>query len=453
MPPPIPVEQLISLLKLLEPDKLLLNRSETGLDKELHAELAEQLIDCFDPERRLATLEYLLLSMHTGYQVDAHRYLSEIFLPFCGARHRLRPQIKRITAAIGDTEDLVEGNDDDAAHCATNIYRPLVADVLDPYLTLLVATYQLIEGEFVDFNDANFGQAERQKAGYIRARIKQTGGPADLLDGYDPVVRNALSHSGTDGVIYEAGAVIFRDIRRGRPHEVKTVRWPHQSLQLHIVALLELVMSIDVACEVFGIDKMDNLTSEEMMPFVAARALDPEQRRLIAAHSESRLASVRDDERLSLEQRRARLGGCLFEQFKAREMVCLGLRYGDEETDLEVRVVFAAATTPEKNEDVACQTMPLLRYLTLARSVFGRLAERVIAEVEVDSVIALVVEVPVESLDQYNRGEAGLTDLLGDARIETVTGRIGISVDPAWLAEMEAKWIGPPLPRRGRFRA
>jgi hypothetical protein len=50
-----------------------------------------------------------------------------------------------------------------------NLYRSIVADLIDPYLTLPLACYQFIEGEFISIQDANVGLGERNKAEYTYA--------------------------------------------------------------------------------------------------------------------------------------------------------------------------------------------------------------------------------------------------------------------------------------------
>ena len=98
-----------------------------------------------------------------------------------------------------------------AAHRAIKIYRSLVADVLDPYLTLLVASYLFIDDGFVSMVDTDYSLSDRDKAQCVQARTRERGGPAS----YDATVRNAITHVDTSGVTCEDNSVLFRSIRRG----------------------------------------------------------------------------------------------------------------------------------------------------------------------------------------------------------------------------------------------
>lgn len=293
------VPEFLSILERMNPESLLLVRDETGLSEELLAELFRKVSFTVDPERRLAHLEYLLLLMHEARQKDPLRFLREVFLPFTGIQRRLKDQIARIIEEIRASDRFEEGSVEDAAHQANKVYRPLVADVLDPYLTLLIASYQFIEGRFTDIKTANFGFGERQKAEWIEARIREKGGPADLLDGYDPVVRNALSHSGSDSVVYRDGYVVFRSIRRPE-QRVEIRRWTNDDLYRRGTALIDFAMSVDAACDVFGIDNMDLLIDDAMVPDFLSNAAGREERLAFSRATDARLERVRSDKSISI---------------------------------------------------------------------------------------------------------------------------------------------------------
>lgn len=138
--------EILSIVERLHPDRLLLLRSETGLDDEALKLLCERLAKCADPRCRLATIEYLLLIMHEARAIDAVRYLGSVFLPWIGIQKRIRPQMRRIAEEFERMGEFEAYSTEDAAHSATKIYRPLVADVFDPYMTLFVATYQFKDG-------------------------------------------------------------------------------------------------------------------------------------------------------------------------------------------------------------------------------------------------------------------------------------------------------------------
>lgn len=78
------------------------------------------------------------------------------------------------------------------------------------------------------------------------------------------MVRNALSHMGSSGVVYETSSVLFRNIKRQNPPVVETRRWSLDELHLNVLKLLEVCMAIDAAVEIFGIDCGEILSGQEM---------------------------------------------------------------------------------------------------------------------------------------------------------------------------------------------
>ena len=68
--------EVLSILERLYPDSLLLVRDETGLDEETQQALWRKVAFSYDPPRRLATVEYLLLVMHRACEQDRAAYLT-----------------------------------------------------------------------------------------------------------------------------------------------------------------------------------------------------------------------------------------------------------------------------------------------------------------------------------------------------------------------------------------
>jgi hypothetical protein len=250
-------ESLAVALGRLAPARLLFVRRDLAqLDPQLHAELVKLLARSSDPGKRADNVEYVLLLMHQARELDSQRYLREVFLPWGAMRRRTDLHRARLGQEFGRLDQFEANSDEDVLH-AVNLYRSIVSDLFDPYLTLLVASYQFIEGTFSDISTANLEAGERNKVEYLTKRIRDHGGPQTLLEGYDPVVRNALSHTGSDGLVFERGAVLFRNIKRQSPVAVETVRWRHDELQLRVIALVEFLWSLDASAQVFGIDCSD----------------------------------------------------------------------------------------------------------------------------------------------------------------------------------------------------
>jgi hypothetical protein len=447
-PPTRDLAEALSAIERLNPESLLLKRARTGLGHDDLLALWHKVASSPDPKRRLAAVEYLLLTMHQASQLDPVRYMKEVFLPFAGMQRRLRPQVMRIVDDIARTEEHEAYSNEDAAHVATKVYRPLVADVFDPYMTLLVATYSFIDGTFKDLDTSNLALSERDKAALVQARIRKAGGPEDLLAGYDPVVRNALSHAGSDGVAYEPGAIVFRNVRRGPTPSIEARRWSHDDLHLHVIALIELFRSIDAAIEVFGIDNVEAVEQREVLDQFVLHALDREQRRELSASLTARLEELRTMATVPLEERLDLLAKILFLQCGERAMPCASVAFNQQERTCFVAVPISAR--PVTDDDIRKEVLPLIRYLILGRSVFGTLFDRFVADARVGNATVLKVALPAGPLDEYIDEQAGLVDLVGDAAIWIDDVPIRLVVDRVALQAAEDVTPGLRLPRRSR---
>jgi len=440
--------EILSILERLHPDSLLLVRGETGLDGETQKALWRKVALSYDPARRLAIVEYLLLIMHQACGQDRAGYLTKIFLPWIGIKRRLHDQVVRITDDISRTNEIEAYSADDAAHIATKVYRPLVSDVFDPYMTLLVATYAFIEGSFVDIETSNLGAQERSKAEVVESRIKQSGGPANLLDGYDPVVRNALSHTGSEGALYEPGSILFRNIKRGPSPVVESRRWSHDDLHSHVIALIELIMSIDAAVEIFGIDSVESMSEREVADRFVYHALDRDERLALSATLGDKLRQLQTIDTVPLAERLDLLGKILFLQCAERAIPCTSVGFNNE--DRTCFVIVPIDAKPVSEDEIREVVPPLIRYLILARSVFGELFDRFVVDGRVDGTSVIKVALPAPPLDEYIVEKAGLVDLISDAQIWLDGAQIAIVLDFEALAASEDQKPGPRLPRRGR---
>jgi hypothetical protein len=444
----IGADDFLSILQRLHPDSLLLVRGETGLDEQSKQDLWRKITFSYDPPRRLATVEFLLLIMHRACEQDRTAYLKNVFLPWVGIKRRLHDQVTRIVTDIARTSEFQAYSEGDAAHIAQKVYRPLVSDIFDPYLTLLVATYEFTEGSFVDIETSNLGALERGKAEFIASRIRQSGGPANLLDGYDPVVRNALAHAGSEGVLYEPGSILFRSIKRGPTPALESRRWTHEELHKHVIALIELIMSIDAAVEIFAIDSMDDLGRRGVADQFVFHALDRDERKALGEKLGSKLKQLQAMDNVPLSSRLELLGKILFLQCAERDFPCSGVAFNQEHETCFILV--PVLTKPESDEHVRAQLIPLIRYTILGRSVFGDLFGRYVVDGQMNGASVIKVALPASALDEYIEENAGLVDLLGDAEIWIDGTQKRLAIDFAALAAAEDQTLGPRLPRRGR---
>lgn len=183
--------------KLTEGDQTTLMEIQEQIDK-----------SSVTPDRTKDYISELLDLIHRGLAVDNRKYIDNIFFDFYVIRANTESHLKRIYKQLTEIGNYEENSREEQTHLV-NLYRNIVADAFDPYLTLIVATLEFIDGKFVSIQQANLGHGERSKYEYSFSKLK----PTKLFDGYNPVARNAISHTGTDGILYEPGQVVFRNIK------------------------------------------------------------------------------------------------------------------------------------------------------------------------------------------------------------------------------------------------
>ncbi|MCX7588796.1 hypothetical protein [Phenylobacterium sp. 58.2.17] len=446
---PYTVDELERIVERIDPSRLLFVRPETELDDEARTALALLLVKSVEPRQRLANVEYLLLLMHQARAVDSAGYLQRVFLPWVALRRRSEAHRKRIAEEFSRLSGFEAYSDADAAHIAIHIYRPLVSDQLDPYLTLLVASYEFIAGSFVDIETTNVAMGERNKIEFLEARIRQGGGPANLLSGYEPVVRNAVSHAGSDGLVFEPGHVIFRDIKRQVPPVIQTRRWSHDELHWRVLRLLEFLLSVDAATNVFGFDCLELLRGDyQTSALMDAIALTSKQRRELRSRADDALDRIRTADDRPIEERVDILGKILFRECALREIPCQGVSFN---WDHKVALVQVPAGPPlGDDDDVLARISALVRYAVLAEGVFGSMFGRFVVREMNGASQGLLVDLTHQSLQDYADERAGLIDLICEAKIFDRATPIELSIDEAALVAAEDARLGPAFPRRGR---
>lgn len=446
---PYTVAELEALLRRLDPAKLCFERSASDFDEEARTELGRLLITSADPRRRLANVEYLLLLMHQAMTVGRTAYLQTVFLPWVGLQQRTLRHRRRIGREFGRLAEMDAYSDDDAEHIAQHIYRPLVAEILDPYLTLLVASYEFASGDFIDIQTTNLTAGERNKVEFLEARIRRDGGPADLLSGYDPIVRNALSHPGSDGLIFEPGAVVFRNVKRQSPPLVTRRRWTHDELHHRVLQLLEFLISVDAAVNVFGFDCTPLMANDvETSAIMMTVALTASQRAEVRARREAVLERIRTDEAQTIEARRDTLARLFFRECGLRAMPCASVGFNFDRKALLVTV--PPSPPAESDDDLLGSVSGLIRYAVIAQAIFGAMFDLVVVHPPEDDPVGLSVALPRSNLEDYSAEKAGLVDLLQEAKIDDRNGPIRIEFDAASLEADEDQRLGMRFPRRGR---
>ncbi|WP_025144867.1 hypothetical protein [Pedobacter jeongneungensis] len=147
-----------------------------------------------DPVNGASMINDLLQLFHSCYDMDRTMFLTEIFY-----------ENQRVLRNTYDHRDLILEDVDrllkDAAKPkdkrwqirVINVYRSIVAELYDPALAIIVACLKMREGNFTSFTNANLSMSESQKWDFAKSKLQK---PA-IFAGYQPLIRNAVSHAGT----------------------------------------------------------------------------------------------------------------------------------------------------------------------------------------------------------------------------------------------------------------
>lgn len=401
---------------------------------------------------RLNTVQLLLCVMHEARERDQPRFLKEIFLPWHELRLKTRSHLERIAEELGRIVEFESGSIKEAAHAA-NVYRNIVSDLFDPYLTLVVASFQFKEGKFTSLEDADLGQGERNKFEYLVSRVNQIyQEQPGFLSGYDPLVRNAISHSGAWGVTYGADRVVFKNIKRGTPAVVETVTWSFDELQGRVIQLLECIQSIEVAVEVFGLDCTEAVRADfdTYCQFVL-HVVPPDRKAELRERHGRLVVKIRDSETAPLAEKREALSQALFYNCGIRGMECRGVRFSSSDSAIMVEVPSAAIDINE-DQQIRERVLELPRYAILARSVFGEMYDpvHVVETDETRTKHQLAVRISGKDLDEYIEERAGLVDLVNDSKWSLGGRSLGIQVDFPLVEQAEQASPKEPFPRKPR---
>lgn len=443
--------ELEAVLNALIPSGLLYSRKDLDdLDGAQRKELFHDVYGPGDLDLRLANLYLVLPLLHKARSKDERKFLLQVFLPWVGMRRRLGVNRNRIQDEFAKTGSFKPGTPDEYAHLV-NIYRSIVADLIDPYLTLLVACYQFVEGSFTDFEAANFGQGERNKDEYLSSRIRSDDPQNRLLAGYSPLVRNAVSHSGSHGVTYQTGKVLFRNIKRGATPTVEAVEWTEDELLNNTTRLYECILSIDAAVGVFGLDISELLGNDwELLSQALHYATSREGQAEMHGAVEARMDQIRTSGEISLEDKLKALLYVFQSNCARRKMPLEGIKYSSDRRVLRAEVP-VVSLDDTRDEQIGDRVAELSRYAILAEAVYGQMADiYVIAETQENGQEQVIASFKRDLLHAYGAHRAGLLDLIHEAMIRVNGNLVSMSVDFEELSRHERESLGETFPRRDR---
>lgn len=421
-------------------EKQNLTDNELEFIKAIDQRIRSKFHDVAITERLISEILDLI---HQAYQIDKIQFVNEIFFEFYILREKTVVNLKRIYFELSNLKNF-ESNSISESNHLINIYRNLVSDLFDPYISLLKASLQFSEGNFISFLDSNLGQGERNKYEFCLARMK----PTTIFEGYDPIVRNAISHTGSDSIRITESEIIFRNIKRGNPPIVTSVKWTNEILQKKIYDLLNFVHSIDSSLEIFGFDITETIkSSKDLNLKFLDQILETKDRLALQSSFDDIIEKIVNKQDFNLQQKLDALTTFYFLESKKRDLAVNRNLFNSEKKIVMIEI-------PKSEYDQSNEEQILSRFLEMLR--FGILAEpcyrnwaKMIAVVEVDEdkneYCKLIGE--VDNFRDYNFENAGIVDLVNDLNYYFKGTKSEIIVDFTKIQELENNNLGRLFPR------
>lgn len=407
-------------------------------------------------EKRIHNLHYVLDLLHEARKKDEDEFVRNVFLPWTAIEKKTSSHASQVYCELFEAVTEKEGQE--KINTVVRVYRGLVSDLFDPYLTLIVACYQFLEEDYSGIQEANLGMGEFNKAEYALSRARDESLGLKMFEDYDRIVRNAVSHAGSDGVNYEEDAVLFKSIKRGKSPKVETTRWSHDELSDRTFGLLECIRSIDIAANVFGVDCLDLITGNfESTSAFANYALDKSQRSELRSLYHREIDHIRERSDLTEEKKFSQLGDILKENLQLRDMPFEHIYVPEDMQDpggsdvlfIDVPVETAGHRTEKQ---LRKKILHFPRYAVVARSIFHDMFNHYYVRGIEDSARIGVVGLFVGTLlDEYAREEAGLLDIINESDYFLEGGQIQIDLDFEQISEAEDRSLDPiEYPRKAR---
>ncbi|MDB4918721.1 hypothetical protein [Mucilaginibacter sp.] len=313
-----------------------------------------------------------------------------------------------------------------------NVYRSIVADLFDPYVSLLVASIQLKEGAFKSFELANLEHGEFNKYEFLKKRL----GSDDLLKGYFSIIRNAISHAGSHGISRDGDHILFRNIKRsGQPSVSDTKIVTTAQLIDYIQDLIDFIVAIETAVNIMGLDMKDTIvqTSE------AARAFQPliTQKQLAVRRNKNDRTydKVWNSNKLSEEERRDYFIRLFAQGCQKNDMPARTIQFKDTFVIIQIPRKPLRGT---EGQYLINRMAELINYLLLAEMFFHfKYSDYLVEEIKEPGEQSLQLWLKADELKAFNIGEASIHDLMHDGKLFRDTQHQRVVVDFDKLDETE----------------
>ncbi len=425
---------------------LKIDPSGAGKLAESLREIAIQAEENFStPEAGNALVEKIMPLFHDAFSKDNAAFVGQVFFEAQRAIRRTHRHQKYIYEEL----DRLKADEDSENNQVrmVNLYRSIVSDMLDVYLSIIVACLKMIEGKFSSFLEANLSSSELTKYQFALKRLQHP----EILKGYFPIIRNAASHVGTHSIDYEQEHIIFKKIGRSAKPEIKEVlKVGNGELMGYVHALIDLTTSIDVCMNIFGLDAVNFIVTERNIrcqyadKLASAEAFEAWRKRC-----EEFYLPVWADSGLDEAAKWDHFSGLFAKECRDRQLPAKQISFRKDEMLL--------IDVPKKEIDITSEqalvnrSVELIRYALMAEPLFHlRVSSYVIAEIGHNKEECLQAWIKGKDLKDYSLRKANLYDLLNDGNFFRNEENLNIYVDFKALDEISLKSFEPF--RRGRNR-
>jgi len=399
-------------------------------------EVEKQALENFTtPEAGELLLDDVLHLFHEAYNADGKRFLKEIFFENQVALRLIRDHEEEIFSKVDALKASTEEMNRRGQIQLVNLYRNIVADLFDPYLSIIVACLKLKESKFESFLQANLSQTEFQKFEYASSRLKGS----TIFNGYDPLIRNAVSHSGTDSILYENDGIIFKKIKRSTEPEIGSVlKIKNEQLINYVYSMIDFIVAVGTAINIFGLDAVDLITDDqEMSGYYVQRVADQDAIERLRERKITFYDKVWNDPTLTNPEKLEHFSKEFAKHCQQRKLPATNIVFKKKEGMVIIEV-------PLKQIDMASEqavidrAVELIKYALIAEPLFGqRYKSFLVLELADKSYNRLQVWLQGDDLKAFDLRKANIYDLLYDGNIYKNEVDLDIRVDFEALEEIQ----------------
>ncbi|MGI9840666.1 hypothetical protein [Vibrio parahaemolyticus] len=392
---------------------------------------------------QISNFEQILNIIHNAHSIDSTQYILDIFFEFQASKHKVKPNQDRLYREMSRLNEFKENSKEEAIFLV-NVYRSLISDLFDPYISLIYASIQYVEGKFDNYIVSNLGQGERNKVEFCTSKLNNSR----LFDGYDPVVRNAISHLGTDGVSYENNKVIFKSIKRGNPPRVESVVWTNVQIQENIIYLIRLTQLIDYTVDVFNLDISDKIKLDKKIQHkYLDEVLTHNDRKALQHPLDNKIETIISNKNVSLKEKITALTYLFFIQCRNRNLDVKNTGFQEESQTIIIEVNGLNVDTSSQ-QDMTNSIMLAIRCGIAAEPCFKSLVKRYVVLGEGKKENQFRLEAPATIFNDYNNEVAGLFNLATEIRASVGDVILNVNIDFDKLEAFEMASLGRKFPRR-----